>query len=101
MQQRSQDQPEVRFEATVHGKSRAAAARAVAEFDLDRVPDRKGVVRVLITAEDAARLLEAGYEVRLFNVLPVQPLDPSLVMDDKAAQAWLESQTRGLRREQR
>lgn len=92
-------QPQVRFEATVHGKSRAAAAKMVADLDLDRVPDPKGPVRVLMDAEDAARLVAAGYELRLVKAHPVQPLDPSMVMDDEAARSWLESQTRGLRRE--
>ena len=50
-------EPQVRFEATVHSKSRAAAAKMVADLDLDRVPDPKGPIRVLVNAEDAARLV--------------------------------------------
>jgi hypothetical protein len=88
-----------RFEATVHPGERDTPLERVADLDLDRLPDREGGVRVLIDADDARRLLEAGYEVHLVRVLPVQPLDPSVVMDDASAEAWLEERTRGLKRE--
>jgi hypothetical protein len=93
-------QPQVRFEATVHSKSRGAAAKAVADLDLDRLPDLKGPVRVLVNADDVARLVAGGYEVRLLKAHPVQPLDPSLVLDDDTARTWLETQTRGLKRQE-
>jgi hypothetical protein len=90
---------DMRFEATVHpGEARPALER-VADLDLDRVPDPEGGVRVVVTADDAARLIERGYEVRLVRALPVQPFDSSLVMDDESARAWLEEQTRGIERE--
>ena len=88
-----------RFEATVHPGERETPLERVADLGLDRLPDREGGVRVLIDADDATRLLEAGYEVRLVRALPVQPLDPSLVMDDESAQALLDERTRGLKRE--
>jgi hypothetical protein len=93
------DHPTIRFEATVHAKGKNAAAEAVADLDLDRVPDTEGEVRVLVTAEDAARLLDRGCEVRLHKAHRVRPIDPSLVMDDEAARSWLDTQTRGIDRQ--
>jgi hypothetical protein len=34
-------------------------------------------------------VVTAGYEVRVFAAHPIGPLDPALVMDDAAAQAWI------------
>jgi len=92
---------DIRFEATVHAKGKAAASRVVANLDLDRIPDPKGHVRVLLTADDLAPLLEQGVEVRIVQAYPVKPLDPSLIEDDEAAKAKLEEQTRGIKREGR
>jgi hypothetical protein len=93
------DQPQFRFEAIVLREAIGEARQIVADLDLDRLPDSKGEVRVLLTAEEAARLLECGYELRLLKAYPIGPLDPSRVMDDKAAQSALEQRIRGLRRE--
>jgi hypothetical protein len=88
----------VRFEATVHPRETEAALERVADLDLDRVPDPEGAVRVLVTAEDAARLVAQGYEVRLVKAHEVRPLDPAAVIDDAGAQAWLEEQTKDVER---
>jgi hypothetical protein len=89
----------LRFEATVHPGEKDVPLERVADLDLDRVPDPDGGVRVVITAEDAARLLAEGFEVRLVRALPVQPLDSSLVLDDGSARAWLDEQTKGIERQ--
>lgn len=93
------DQPKLRFEATVHCESADAARQIVADLDLDRLPDPTGTVRVLLTPEEAARLLDRGFEVRLAKAYPVRPLDKSLVLDDKAARTALEDRVRGLPRQ--
>jgi hypothetical protein len=90
----------MRFEATVHPGEKGPPLERVADLDLDRVPDPQGGVRVVITAEDAADLVGRGYEVLLVRALPVQPLDPALVVDDDSARAWLEEQTRGIERQE-
>jgi hypothetical protein len=90
--------PDIRFEATVHPGETNQELERVADLDLDRVPDPEGGVRVVVTAEDAARLVARGYEVLLVRALPVQPLDSALVMDDDSARTWLEEQTRGIER---
>lgn len=45
------------------------------------------------------QLLMQGYEVLLVKALPLQPLDPALVLDDDSARAWLEEQTKAIERE--
>lgn len=89
----------VRFEATVHPGDRRVALEGVADLDLDRVPDPQGRVRLLVTADDLARLVDRGYEVHVLRALPVQPLDPELVADDERSRAWLEEQIEGIERE--
>ena len=56
-------------------------------------------MRVLITADDAERLLEQGFEVRLLRAHAVRPLDPALISDDADVAAWLDAQTAGIERE--
>ena len=90
----------VRFEATVHRGKGELALESVADLDLDRVPDPEGAVRLLLTPEDAARLVSRGYEVHLVGVLPVTPLDASLVTDEGSALRWLEEQVKGIQRNQ-
>jgi hypothetical protein len=92
----------VRFEATVTGRDKVRLERAVADLDLDRIPDPQDAVRVLISAAEAEQLLARGCEVMLVAAHPIRPLEKSLVMDDEAANRWLEDQTRGLdRREEK
>ena len=87
-----------RFEATILPGVQALSLARVADLDLDRIPDPEGEVRVLITAEDAERLLEQGFEVRLLRAHAVRPLDPELISDDADVQAWLDAQTAGIER---
>jgi hypothetical protein len=93
-------EPSARFEATIHPGDRNQALEGVADLDLDRVPDPEGGVRVLVTTDEAARLVERGYEVHLLRALPVAPLDRELVMDDDSVTAWLEDQVRGIERQE-
>ncbi len=92
--------PDMRFEATVHAGRRAGDLEAVAELDLDRVPDPEGGIRLLLTAEGAAALVSRGYEVRLLDVLPVRPLDAELFAGEGATLAWLERAVQGIERHQ-
>lgn len=93
------DKPAVRFEAKVLPGERKLSLRRVADFDLDRIPDPDGDLRVLIGAEDAEALVAQGYEVLLLKAQPVQPLDAKLVSDDESVRAWLEDQTRSIKRQ--
>ena len=89
----------MRLEATVHPGEKRLGLEGVSDFDLDRIPDPEGGIRLLVTAEQAAQLVERGYEVRLVRAIPVRPLDPELVMDDDAARAWLDEQLGDIERQ--
>ena len=90
--------PAIRFEATLGPTPRAKAVAAAAALDLDRLPDAKGRVNLLISADDARRLLEQGFEVHLTAAVPVAPLAEELVMSDTQAKRWLEQQVKGIPR---
>lgn len=92
----------VRFEAVIRPGPAAAAEEevtlaAVDDFDLDRIPDPEGGVRLLIDLDEVTRLVEAGFEVRLQRALAPQPLDQALIADDDTARAWLEERIRPVR----
>jgi hypothetical protein len=89
---------EARYEATLHRGERHVNLKEVPALDLDRVPGAAGEVRVLISLEDAARLVEMGFEVRLLRAHPTRPLDAALIPEDDAAQGWLEERVRGIER---
>lgn len=91
-------EPSVRFEVTIHLTERIDTLAMLNDFDLDRVPDPDGGVRALVTREEAARLEERGYEVRILQPHPVKPLDPSLVADDDRVRTWLEERVEGIER---
>jgi hypothetical protein len=88
----------MRFEATVHPGEMGAELHRVADLDLDRVPDPEGGVRLLVTADDCARLLDSGYEVRLHRALPVRPLSGEAVASDESVRDWLAGKVRGIQR---
>ncbi|MGW4689889.1 hypothetical protein ACWEPM_34090 [Streptomyces sp. NPDC004244] len=88
----------LRFDAVVQPGERNRNLQRVADLDLDRVPGAANEIRLLVTAEDCARLLERGYEVHLYRAIPVRPLAPELVESDESARAWLEERVRGIER---
>jgi hypothetical protein len=57
---------------------------------LDVLPPRDGERHVLLSPGQIAGVVSAGYEVLVFAVHPIGPLDPSLVMDDATARARLD-----------
>ena len=88
----------VRFDATIHPGRGAKDLAPLDDLALDRVPDRHGRIRALMTAEECEMLLDLGYEVRLHRAHPIRPLDPRLVETDKAAQRWLDERLATLKR---
>jgi hypothetical protein len=94
------DRRNARFEATIHPGDKQLALEAVADLDLDRIPDPEGGVRVMVTAEQAVELVQRGYEVHLLRAHLISPLDPSLVPDDESVREWLEQQVRGIERQE-
>ena len=92
--------PRDRFEAIIQPGVTDEPLARVMSMGLDRVPDERGDMRVLVTFEEVVRLLDRGYEVRLRRRLPVQPLDSALVMDDAEAERWMHDQLTGIAREE-
>ena len=86
----------VLFEATIHSERKDVNFDLINQLDIDRVPDPKGLVRALLTADDSVRLLNLGFEVRLHHAHPIRPLDPSLVETDESVRRWLDEKLRGL-----
>jgi hypothetical protein len=97
-QSKENDRRPYRFTAVVTKPARREAMRVVSELGLDRLPDRDRKLHLLITADDARRLLERGVQVELLSVNPVAPLDPSLILTDEAARADLERRLKGVPR---
>lgn len=91
---------QIRFEATVHQGDTERALARVADLDLDRVPDPRGDVRLLVNAEELAQLLDEGYELRLYRAVRPEPLRPELVVSDDEAVRWLEERVQGIPREE-
>ena len=91
---------QLRFEATIHQGERERALSRVADLDLDRVPDPRGDVRLLISPDELAQLLDEGYEVRLYRTVRPQPLHPDLIVGDDEAVRWLEERVQGIPREE-
>ncbi len=90
---------QVRFEAALHRGERQAELKEIATLDLDRLPGPPEEVRVLLTIDEAARLVQRGFEVHLLKAHPVQPLDGALVATDDAVEQWLEERVQGIERQ--
>jgi hypothetical protein len=86
-----------RFEATIFPGSRPETSDWANELNVDRVPDAFGRIRALVTVEDLVRLLDQGFEVRLYRAYPLEPLDPALIMSDEAHKSWLEKRVTALK----
>lgn len=89
--------PKVRFSATIHAPANANP-NWMDQVQVDRVPDPQGQVRALLTEADLVRLLDQGYEIRLYQAYPVQPLDPKLIESEDSFQRWLDQRIRKIKR---
>jgi len=89
-----------RLEVTVDKGAGDRSLDDVADLDLDRIPDPAGGVRLLVSADEVADLVERGYEVHVTRVHPVRPLDAGLTVDDSAVTAWLEERVQGIERKE-
>lgn len=87
-----------RLSATLVARDRKKALTTVSELGLDRVPDARGQIRLLLWPEDVPLLLARGFEVLLHRAIPVAPLDPKLIRADKEVQADLTRRLRGIRK---
>ena len=92
------NEPAVRFVITLGGAPRTLAMETAATLDLDRLPDAKGKIKLLVSAEDMQRLLDNGHQVNVTATVPVAPLDEELVLSDREAKRWLNEQVKGIPR---
>lgn len=88
----------VRFDATLHAGRTSELLKRTDTLGIDLVPDRRGRIRALLTADECVRLLDLGFEVRLHRAHPIQPLDPGLIETDESVRRWLEARLHGLER---
>jgi hypothetical protein len=84
----------VRLEATIRPRT---SADPDALKGLDVLPPLEGELHVLMSPSQVVEVVTAGYEVRVFAAHPIGPLDPTLVMDDATAQAWLDERVAQIR----
>ena len=84
----------VRLEATIRPRTSPDAG---ALRGLEFLPPLEGALHVLMSPDQVVDVVTAGYEVRVFAAHPIGPLDPSLVMDDAAAQAWIDERVARIR----
>lgn len=90
--------PQVRFEATIHAPRNVKREDWANYIDVDRVPDTKGKIKALLSMEDCVRLLNDGFEIRLFRAHPIEPLKRDLIVSDKVFDKWLKDQLRDVKK---
>ena len=61
------------------------------------MPDARGRLRALLTADEIVTLLDLGYEIRLHRHLAIQQLDPGLITTDKSFTRSLEQRFASVR----
>jgi len=90
----------VRFSATIHAREQTERADPnwMEKLHIDRVPDTTGLIRALVTHADCVRLVNQGFEVRLYAAYPVQPLNPSLIESDESFKSWLDQRIQSVKR---
>ena len=87
----------MRFSATIHAREHADP-NWIEKLDIDRIPDPTGVIRALVTPNDCVRLLNQGFEVRLHNAYPVQPVNPALIETDASFKRWLDTRIKAIKK---
>jgi hypothetical protein len=92
--------PAVRFSATIHASEQTerAVPNWMETLNIDRVPDPTGLIRALVTHADCVRLVNQGFEVRLYQAYPVQPLDPALIETQDSFKSWLDQRLQTFKR---
>ena len=92
--------PRVRFSATIHAseQTQRAVPNWMETLNIDRIPDPTGLIRALVTPADCVRLVNQGFEVRLNEAHPVQPLDPALIETQDSFKSWLDQRLQTFKR---
>jgi len=90
-----------RYSASIPTGNRTKSLQVVSELGLDRLPDSKGKIQLLLSQNDLRRLLERGQPVLLHAIVPVAPLDPKLIHPEEAFKAQLEQRLRNIGRKEK
>jgi hypothetical protein len=86
-----------RFVATIHPGRGVKDLASLAALGIDVMPVRDSEVHALVSVGECVALLEAGYEVRLLEHYPVEPIDPALIASDREAKRWLKGRLAEIR----
>jgi len=87
-----------RYSALIPAGDEARALRLIEELGLDRLPDARGKIRLLLLPDDLRRLVERDQSVLLQGVVRVTPIDRKLVYTDKAFDKMIKARLRGGKR---
>ena len=72
-----------RYSAMIPAGNKAKALRLIEELGLDRLPDARGRIRLLLFPDDLRQLVERDQSVLLQAVVRVKPIDRKLVYTDE------------------
>jgi len=79
----------LRFGAAIFpGRNRKKAGWAD-NLNVDRVPSAESEVRALVSLEECVRLVEEGFEVRLYSVLDETSFPKGLLVKDADFNKWI------------
>ena len=92
--------PEVRYEVQVDPSRQVSDEVDLSDMDLDRVPDREGVMRFLVSSDQLEDLRRRNVVLEVGAEVPVRGLDPDLVYSDEEASSDLELRLEGIEREE-
>ena len=98
-QEPEETRPEVRY-VVLLDPSRQVGDVDLAGLDLDRLPDREGVLRFLVGPGDLEELRDRNLVLDVAEELPVRGLDQDLVYSDEEAMAEFERRLEGIEHEE-
>ena len=98
-QESDESRPEVRY-VVLLDPSRQVGGIDLTNLDLDRLPDREGVLSFLVTPGELEDLRRRNVVLEVAEELPVRGLDPDVVYGDADALADLERRLEGVEREE-
>lgn len=92
--------PEARQEVLIDPSQQVIDEVDLADMDLDRVPDREGMMRFLVSPAQLEGLRSRRVVLDVGAEVPVRGLDPDLIYSDEAAAADLERRLEGIERDE-
>ena len=99
-QEPEETRPEVRFVVLLDPSRQVDEGIDLADLDLDRLPDREGVPRFLVSPTELEELRDRSVVFEVAEELPARALEGDLVYSDEEALADLERRLEGIEREE-